>query len=412
MAGFSTLGRDTSLVLCTQVYYRLSGIVILMVLSRKLSTSDIGVYFFALSFAEFFIVFAGLNQDTVMMRHVASDPDHAAAHVSLLLGFRIITSPLYLLCTLVVSMVLAPQVWLVVVVVSVFVLGESLYHSMGNLFIALKKVVYTLWIGIGVQTLFLLVFLAGMWWVPSLKAFIAANLIRSFGLLVAAAIPMRKRFRGLQPAWSMAFLQEGAPFALLGVTCILQEKVDTLLLGFLVDYEAVAHYSLAMRIVAAVSFVPYAMGAVSFPHLAAEKNKSRIRFLLIRGAGLLGAIGLATAAMGYVWAEPLTGMLYGSHSGAVARLFHTLTPLIPIQFVMFFLAVSLQALRQERKVLAAQALGTASSILLYVTLIPAFSVQGAIAARLLSSSLQLLLLAGYAWRLFSAPASRVPMQRD
>ncbi len=66
LSDLGTLGRDTTLQWCVQVFWRLSGVVVLMVLSRKLSAEDIGVLFFALSFAESFIVFASLNLDTVL----------------------------------------------------------------------------------------------------------------------------------------------------------------------------------------------------------------------------------------------------------------------------------------------------------------------------------------------------------
>jgi hypothetical protein len=49
VSDFGTLSRDTTLQWCVQVFWRLSGVVVLMVLSRKLSAADIGVFFFALS---------------------------------------------------------------------------------------------------------------------------------------------------------------------------------------------------------------------------------------------------------------------------------------------------------------------------------------------------------------------------
>ncbi|MGA2264682.1 MAG: polysaccharide biosynthesis C-terminal domain-containing protein, partial [Acidobacteriota bacterium] len=75
-------------------------------------------------------------------------------------------------------------------------------------------------------------------------------------------------------------------------------------------------------------------------------------------------------------------------------------------FLAIFLTVALQALRREKQALSAQAAGTAASVLLNVVLIPVFSIRGAITAKLLSSSLQLLLLAGYLWPFISLPAPR------
>jgi polysaccharide transporter, PST family len=399
-----SLGRDTLLQWAVQIFWRLSGVAVLAVLSRTLTAADIGVFFFALSFAETFIVFASLNLDTVMMRRVASNPERASEQIAPLFGFRLVSSPLYLLCTLVAARFLAPNIWPVILIVAMSVLAESLYFSLAGLFIALRKVIYTFTIGITVQALYLLLFLAGMEAAPSLGALLGVNLFRACALCVGAALVSRRLFHAPKPAWSTAFLREGAPFMLLLVVALMQEKVDTLLLGFLVDYQAVGLYSLALRVITAASFVPTAMAAVFFPRLAAERITRRNQAILLRALALLAALGVTAAAVGFIGAVPLTRVLYGQLSGAVARLLRPLALLIPIQFLAIFLSVALQALRQEKKALIAQAVCTGSSVLLNVILIPAFAVDGAIAVRLFSSALQLILLAGFLWRMISQPA--------
>jgi O-antigen/teichoic acid export membrane protein len=285
------------------------------------------------------------------------------------------------------------------------VLADSLYFSLAGLFIALRKVIYTFAVGLVVQVLYLVLFLAGMIWAPSLGALLGANLLRSFMLVAAAAVLARRLLPGVKPAWRRDFFKEGAPFVLILVIALLQEKVDTLLLGFLADYEAVGHYSLALRIVTAATFIPAALAMVFFPHLAAERISGRNRAILIRAVILLAVLGTMAAIVGYIWAEPLTRVLYGQLSGTVAQLLRPLSFIFPVQFLTLFLSIALQALRQEKKALTAQAVSTAASVLLNGTLIPRFSVHGAIAARLLSSFLQLLWLGGFLRQMIVHPAA-------
>ncbi len=94
----SRLRRDTFLLLALQTFYKLSGVVLLVVLSRRLSTGDIGIYFFALSFAEAFIVRANFQLNPVMMRRVAADLNQASAHLGPVLGYRLFGGPVYLSC--------------------------------------------------------------------------------------------------------------------------------------------------------------------------------------------------------------------------------------------------------------------------------------------------------------------------
>jgi O-antigen/teichoic acid export membrane protein len=393
------LGRDTLLLWTVQVFYRLSGIIVLIVLSRRLSTDDIGIFFFSLSLAESLLVVANFSLDSVMMRRVAADPDGAPRYISSLLGFRLFSSPVYLACIFLASLILARQIWPVILTVAVFVLAENVYYSLFNFFVALKNVLGNVLVGITVQILFLLLFLVGMWWAPSLWTFLGANLFRSFCLLIAISIFTFRRIRNWQPAATGAFLKEGVPFLVLTAIALLQEKVDTLLLGLMTDYQAVAFYSLALRVAIALSFIPLAMGTACFPHLAADPSGRRSKFIIVRGVMILGCIGLAAMAVGYLGAVPLTALLFGGLSGKVSVLLKPLTLLFPIQFLGFFLTLSLQALKAEKKALIAQAFGTASSVLLNIFLIPMLSIHGAIIAKLVSSFLQLFFLAAYLRRL-------------
>jgi O-antigen/teichoic acid export membrane protein len=86
--------------------------------------------------------------------------------------------------------------------------------------------------------------------------------------------------------------------------------------------------------------------------------------------------------------------------------------IFPLQFLTLFLSIALQALRQEKKALTAQAVGTAASVCLNGTFIPMFSVYGAIAARLLSSLLQLILLGGFLRQMLIHPAAPAQPSSD
>jgi O-antigen/teichoic acid export membrane protein len=407
-AGSSALGRDTMLLWCLQVILRLSGVIVLMVLSRKVSPEDIGLYFFALSVAESLSVFCGFGMDAVMMRRVASTPEETARHISPLLGFRIFSSPAYLVCVFIAAIFLAPQACLIMGTVAVMVLAENLYFSLFNLIIALKKVAYNVWIGLAVQFLYMLAFLYGMWRFPSLAALIGANLIRACLLLFISAFIAHRWIRVWNPAWSSSCIREGAPFLLLQVIALMQEKMDTLLLGLMTDFESVAHYSLALRVITATYFIPQVLGTVFFPHISVERNIARIRSMVFLGALLLFGTAIAAMATGYLGAVPLTSLFYGKLSGSVSGLLKPLTLLFPVHFLVYFFTPALQALRRERKALTAQAVASAASVILNLILIPVFAVQGAIFAKLISGSLQLILLAGFLWPILSV-SSHVPL---
>jgi O-antigen/teichoic acid export membrane protein len=397
------LGHDAFLLLTVQIVYKLSGIVLLVVLSRNLSAADIGVYFFALSFTEALMVLASFHLNPVLMRRVAADPDRASAHLSSLLGFRLVSSPLYLLCVTIAAVALTGAIWRVIVVVALFALLENIYFTFGSFFLALRKASYNVSIGGGVEVLFLALFLLGMWWTPSLQVLLAANLLRSVCLLGMAAWATHRWLCPLQVSWDSSFIKEGTPFILLTLFAMLRGQGDTLLLGFFTDYDTVGHYHLALRLVVASAFIPTTVSQVFFPQLAAHGLSIENRRTLVRGAGILLGLGLLGIGIIFLSAAPLTTALYGSLAEAITPLLLLLALLLPLTFLCLFLTSTLQALHQETKALAALAVSTGTGFLATCAFIPLLGANGAAYARVFSALLQLAMLTRYLWHLFLQP---------
>ena len=397
----SRLRRDTLLLLALQIFYRLSGVVLLAILSRYLPAGDIGVYFFALSFAEAFTFVATFRLNPVLLRRVAADPVQATTHFASILGFRLVSGPLYLLCVSGAAVPLTGAAWRVVVFVAVCTLLENLYFAFTHLFLALRKVGYDVAIGMLVQVVFLAVFLLGMWQRPSLDVLLGANLLRSLCLVGAAVFVTHRWLCPLRIAWDSSLVRAGAPFTLLTLFAMLRDKLDTLLLGFFTDYNSVGHYALAFRVVSTSLFGPMAVGQACFPQLAAHGLSAENRRLLVRGAkGLLG-LGLLGMSVVFLGAVPLTAILYGAPAvDTITPLLRPLTLLFPLSFLQLFLSSALQALHQETKALGAAAISTGVSLLANCTLIPFWGAYGVVAVRVLSTLLELAVLVWQVRRLW------------
>jgi O-antigen/teichoic acid export membrane protein len=393
--------QDTFLLFGAQLFYRLSGVVLLMVLSRSLSAETLGVYFFSCSFAESFITLASFQLNPVLMRRVATDPEHGDVHLASLLGLRIVSSVIYGVCVVGAAVVFARAIWPVITVAACFTVLENLYFSFGSLFLAVRKVIYNVQIGVVVQTLFLAVFLAGMWWAPSLETLLAVNFFRASCLAGAALTLTHRRVFPLRVAWDWGFLREGIPFTLLSFLVVLQNKADTLLLGVLTDYHTVGHYQLAFRVVIASLFVPMVMNSVLFPQIAAHRLSTANRRLLITRAGVLLILGVMGTGVVWEGATVLTSLLYGGLAAEVAPLLRPMAFLFPITFLRLLCSSALLALSYETRVLQVSALGVGTNLLANGALIPVYGVYGAVYARLASELLECGIFAGYLWHFMS-----------
>ena len=198
-------------MLIVQIVYKLSGVVVLIILFRSLSAGNIGVYFFALSFTESFMVLTSFHLNPVLMRRVAADPAQASVHLSPLLGFRLVSSPIYLLCVTVTAVAFTGTTWRVMAIVALCALLENIFFSFGNLFLALRKAIYTMGISVAVEISCLVLLLLGMWWTPSLEVLRAANLLRSLSLRGTAVFVTGRWLCPLQVSWKVSFYSPYPP---------------------------------------------------------------------------------------------------------------------------------------------------------------------------------------------------------
>jgi O-antigen/teichoic acid export membrane protein len=365
------------------------GFLLLMILSRRLSPTDIGLFYFSASFAESAIMLANLSLNPVLTREVAASPSQISARLAPLFGLRLVSGPVYLVSVTVAAMLAAPARWPVVAAAALFTLLEDLYFSLGALFLAMKKAIYNVSIGVIVQSLFLVVFVCGMYWGPSLEMLLGVSLLRSVCMLGAALYVTQRWLCPLRVSWDSRLVRAGIPFILLTILGTIRRQGDTLMLGFLAGYEAVGHYNLANRVLVAALFLPGVVNSVLFPEFAAQGLSARNRRLFVRGVGYLAGAGALAMVLLLVGAAPLAKALYGPLGSAVAPLIRLVAILFPLSFVTPLLSSVLQGMYQERRLVRAAVLVVGTSVLLNAALIPRWGAEGAIYAQIATTLIQL-----------------------
>lgn len=388
--------RDTVAVLTAQSYYRVSGFVLLMVLSRKLGATDIGAFFFATAFAESLVVLSHFGMSSIMSRRVAAAPGEASRHFAPVLGFRTLSAPAYLVAVLGIGAVFTDASIFLLAAAAVIALLEDFYFSFGALFLALRKATYNVSLGFVVHSAYIIVFLAGMWLAPSLEMLIGVTLFRATTLLLGGAWLTQTRLFRLSARHDWAAVRAALPFVVIAALHVFRDQIGTLLLGTQAGYEEVAHFNLAWRLVASSHFVPAAICAVIVPLVTAEGLTAANRRLMLRAAMAVGAVGVIGAAVAWFVADPLAALMYGPLGTSVAPILRALAVVFPIGFLALFLSLILQALYEEAHVLRTLLLVTAANLLANLILIPRLGALGAAYAQIVSTMLQLLILA---WRL-------------
>ncbi len=392
------LARDTAMLLAAQIYYRAGGFVVFMILSRTLIKSNLGIYLFALASAEALIFMASFDLDRVLMRRVAVDPGGAHSVMSSVVGFRLVVAPVYLASVLLVARFSDWTIWPVMAAVAALTLGESVYLSLSCLFVAVGRVDLSVRLGVVIQSLFLGLVVVAMWRAPSLETFLLVCGIRVVALIAAGLVISRRNVTLVGLGWDRSLILEAIPFALLGLVMVLQDRVDVLVVGWFTDYDDVARYGLALRIVVVSLCLPLAAGQVRYPHLSRLGPGPQSRSVIRRGFALMIVLGGLVMAITSWFSGPVTKLLYGPLGPEVEPILRLAVGLFPLQFAAVFLALALQAIRRERVVLIIFGLGAAAGLALELVLVPSFGVTGAVAARLIMASAQLAVLLWVTWR--------------
>jgi O-antigen/teichoic acid export membrane protein len=382
------LRRDTLLLLVLHTYYKLTGVVLLVLVSRKLGSAEIGLYFFAISLAESFRLLANFGLDPVLMRRAVATPDEAGGSLACVLGFRLLSSPVYVAAVTAAALALTGANWSVVAVVSVFTLFEDIYASLGIFFVATRRVPLSVAISVGIQTLFLGAVVAGFKVNPSLGTLLGVSLCRTVALVMTALLVTHRFLVPLRVRLDLGFVKTGVPFLLTTFLGQMREKLTTLLLGFLATYAVVGHYQLAYQVLFAAFFVPASVGTAFFPQLSERGFTAANRRIFLRSLWGLAGFGLLGTGAVWLFAPPVARLLYGSLSVEVVPLLRSLAPLLPLRFLEIPMTSALQAVHQERKVLRILGVGTGVSLALGLVLIPASGADGAVRAQVFSSALR------------------------
>ena len=393
--------RDTLLLLAAQSFYRLSGFVLVMVLARSLPAPEIGAFVFAMAFAESFVAIANFGMNSVMSRQVAADNASAPQRFAAVLGLRGVSGVVYVAVVMMAAAFTSAR-WQLMLAATAIALVEDLYYSFGSLFLALRKAVYNVTVGMIVQTTFVAGFLIVMMTRPSLWALVLVNAFRAIALVAVSVWLTQSRLFKLKVSWDSATMRLAIPFVMMAAVTALRDQIGAVMLGVLSSYDQVAHYNLVMRVSTASLAVPTAICAVLAPLLVAEgvsaQNRGRIRIAV---TATIGA-ALVLSLLVFTLSEPLARVLYGPLAPETAQLLRILWIVIPVSFLALFASLVLQALFREVHVLRTMALATLTSFVANFVLIPSLGAQGAIIAQAIATGVQLVLLAWDLLRLLSA----------
>lgn len=214
-------------------------------------------------------------------------------------------------------------------------------------------------------------------------------------LALAALAPMAHRltrftYRPDLRRWR-ALLIEAAPLSVGAALATVYYRVDSIMLSWLDDFEAVAVYGVAYKFVELAHFLPTALGAALLPLLvtAWPDDLARMRYTVWRGFTIAMVVGIGIVVPFLLFAGPLIGLLYGDAYAAGATAARVVVLSECLAFGTQLALVPLVAAGRQRLYPVIAGLGLLLNVGLNLVLIPAYSYTGAAAATLITDVLVL-----------------------
>ncbi len=367
-----------------QIVDKLSGYVIIVLLTHYIDRIQLGGMFFAATLSSVFASITSFGTNTYLLREVAVAPEQSLARLSEVVSIRLVLMVVCWLGLNVFFLFIYPGLALIMLLTSSEDFLEEFYYGFGAFFLGHKKVGFRLLTSTSMKIVLVglvaVVILSGGSLVQILFCYILANLLLvlfAVWLVVTRFGPIRLRF-DLRVAAKV--LGHSFPFFIFDFLTIAHFRADTLMVGLILDLKQVASYALGIKLLEVAQFIVRPLSMVFLPlfsELASQRNLERLNRMLKKmlvTAGIVGALG----SMGMLLAGPwIVVFLFGENyadSLLPAQILFLSVPFILIAYVSIFVA---NAVRIEKLTVLVMAFSVGLNILLNLVAIPRAGLVGA-----------------------------------
>jgi O-antigen/teichoic acid export membrane protein len=366
-----------------------------ILVARKLGSSELGIYAFALSFVGLLTAFGSFGQDIVLIREVSRDRERLRKYYAGAMTSRAIFSlPPLAVALLIASLTgMNPHTMVVIALLGIGFTGDYLVQVPFAVFQAYERMGFVTTILIAQRWCTTAIAVLALYLHAGLVAVVA---IYCVGSLLAAALGTsvmyrhiaRPRFRvSLRGAFSVT--REALPIGIALVTFTVLSRIDMTMLAIFKPASRVGQYGAAYKLLETTAFVAWAVNAAvlpSFSRLSATSTPP-VGDVYQRALKLVLAITVPVTIGAAILAGPIIALIYGSqyHEASTALLLLAPTialfPLSSVSCQLFY------GQGRGRIVGMVYAVAIVENVVVNLILIPRFSLFGAAAGTSISELL-------------------------
>ena len=385
--------KNTSWLFAEKILRMVVGLLVGVWVARYLGPEKFGLLSFAHSFVGLFTIFATLGLDEVVVRELVKDESRRDSLVGTTFWLKLFGAFLVLLVLAFAINFTSNDVDTHILV---FIIASATIFQSFNIVdfyfqskILGKFVAYANFISLFISTIVKIALILSH---ASLLAFAWVVLFDSFVLACGFIYfflkhsTFRIRYLIFHKSTAIDLLKDSWPLIFSGGVLMIQARIDQVMIKEMLGSLEVGYYSVAMRLIEAVAFIPMLLKSSLYPSIQSAKNQSKALYQdrLLNFYRLNFLLFLVLAIPIFIFAEPIIVLLFGIEYQPAGVLLALLS--IRLFFANMGVARGTYIVTENlmKFSMLTMILGTIVNIYLNYILIPYYGARGAIVATIVS----------------------------
>ena len=400
MSNRKSILKNFSLLLTAEVIGHILSFLLIIMISRYLGDSRLGIYSFAFAFTAIFGIIFELGFSVLLMKEVAKDKGKTERYFNNIFTLRFLLGILGILIPGVIMLFIGKVgydirvVWLAGIALFFNYLG----YTLKSLFQAYEAVQYeavariiekTVAFGIGTTAL-----LNGYGLVAVVSGMVVSNMIYFLILFVSA----KRRITDIHLSFDFVFwkylIAKSLPFWFVLLFVNIYFKVDTVMLTLMKDYAVTGWYNAAHKLLTGLHFIPISFAYVMLPVMSRISKQSRklLKLTYRKAFYYMLSLAIPIGAGTTILADKIIVALY------TGKFFHSVIALQILIWAVVFLFINhvvgnfLYAIDKDYMWSFSAGISLLLNVILNFILIPTFSYIGASLSTVITEALCFILL--------------------
>ena len=378
------LRTDYVFSLLTAVANKTPGLIAAMILTRFFAPEVMGGFFFSTALAFLVLLFTTFGTHIHLVRAVARDPERGLGRLGDVIGLRLPLTGLALLALAGAAVILAPGLMPVMILTATFVLLGDFANTFGAYLTGRRQFKLRFLIALAGPVALLasvpFAVRAGATLEQTLLCYVGASLV---AVLVAGSV-VQVRYGPISLPLDLAkighLIAVCWPFLVLEALQVVQFKIDTLMVFWILSSEAAAQYETAYRLLEVSRLAVRPLAVITFPvcaALVAQQNWAAARDHGVKTTLAAASIGVVIMLVGQTNPEWIVVTVWGSAYAGTGGILRVLFLSAPLVFVGLLGVTVANAMGQERRLMILMGLATVFNVTMNFFAIPWLGPVGA-----------------------------------